>query len=63
MDPSEYTSGSSILALSEGVRKSGTYDPWGPELPQEDLNGETVQARVVKVLISFFLFPKVLMVL
>jgi len=55
MDPSEYTSGSSVFGLSEAVKSSGTYDPWAPKPQEEDLKDglETVQAVAVKVIRIF----------
>ena len=60
MDPSESAPGSSAFGISEAVRKSGTYDPWASEPPQEILKDglETVQAVVVKVIL-YDLFPEI----
>lgn len=63
MDPTEYAPGSSVFGLSEAVQKSGTYDPWAPITPEENLKGgfETVRASKIKVFDSSF--PYVIMVL
>ncbi|KAF8801234.1 hypothetical protein BYT27DRAFT_7262267 [Phlegmacium glaucopus] len=50
MDPSEYAAGSGTVALSAAVMKSGTYDPWVPQLVEEVKDGlETVQEKKFKV--------------
>lgn len=50
MDPSEYKSGSSVVELSEAVKKSGTYDPWHPEKEEKIPYGsEAVQKKKPKV--------------
>ncbi|KAF8808305.1 hypothetical protein BYT27DRAFT_7287585 [Phlegmacium glaucopus] len=50
MDPSEYAAGSGTVALSAAVMKSGTYDPWVPQLVEEVKDGlESVQLSNIKV--------------
>ncbi|KAF8961370.1 ribosome biogenesis protein Nop53/GLTSCR2 [Flammula alnicola] len=50
MDPSEYAAGSRVVALSEAVKLSGTYDPWAPQPPEEELKDglETVTKKKAK---------------
>lgn len=51
VDPAEFGAGSGMLELSEAVKNSGGYDPWGPEPVEEELKDglETVQKRKIKV--------------
>jgi len=52
LDPAEYAAGSTIIGLSEAVKKSGTYDPWNAE-PQSTKNQgglEIVHKKLPKVI-------------
>jgi hypothetical protein len=54
MDPSELKSGEGIVELSEAVKQSGKYDPWGggdEDVETEEVKDgmETVQPKKVKV--------------
>jgi nucleolar protein 53 len=54
MDPSECSSGSGIVDLSEAVKASGTYDPWASQEEVKEIKDglENVQKKRVKV--TFF---------
>lgn len=59
MDPSELKSGEGIVELSEAVKQSGKYDPWGgadEDAEMEELKDgmETVQPKKVKVRTDHF---------
>jgi len=50
LDPPEYKSGTSVVALSQAVKASGGYDPWRSEEEAVLPDGlETVQKKKVKV--------------
>lgn len=52
LDPTEYAAGTTIIGLSEAVKKSGTYDPWDAEPQSTKVKGglETVHKKLPKVI-------------
>lgn len=52
MDPAEFGAGSALIELSEAVKESGKYDPWGEQDVQaeQELEGmEKLKRTKVKV--------------